>query len=190
MASPSRLDGLVLRAQETNTANLLTQYQKGAVARGLEFTLSAEQCHALFNSACYYCGFQQKHRFNGIDRVDKQMGYTVGNSVACCKWCNRAKGRESAPEFLSWLRWVEGYRAEPRIHFNTPEERVVRWHDVFMNFPQTDILEVPVESVRKSRRNTLLSEVVLFSMLCRGQLKHTGKKCHAVSDPGQESKVA
>lgn len=30
-------------------------------------------------------------RYNGIDRKNNKIGYTVKNSVPCCKTCNRAK---------------------------------------------------------------------------------------------------
>ena len=40
---------------------------------------------------------------NGIDRIDSSKGYTVENSVACCKYCNTAKNTMSVDEFLKWI---------------------------------------------------------------------------------------
>ena len=40
---------------------------------------------------------------NGIDRIDSSKGYTVENSVPCCKYCNTAKNTMSVDEFLKWI---------------------------------------------------------------------------------------
>lgn len=39
---------------------------------------------------------------SGIDRVKNKNGYTLENSVPCCKTCNSAKGELSLEEFKKW----------------------------------------------------------------------------------------
>ncbi len=102
----------------------LVAYRQGAVNRKLSFELSDEEAQALFRSPCRYCGYLPKHGFNGIDRVNNALGYTKENAVACCQWCNRAKGRYGLEAFMEWLRWVQhssvGAVKEP-VEVNEPK---------------------------------------------------------------------
>jgi hypothetical protein len=41
-------------------------------------------------------------KINGIDRADNALGYTVENSVSCCKICNIAKRDLTIEEFIFW----------------------------------------------------------------------------------------
>ena len=47
---------------------------------------------------CEYCGIKPS---NGIDRMDSQKGYTLGNSVAACKQCNSMKYTFRKNEFVN-----------------------------------------------------------------------------------------
>ncbi len=104
----SRLEEILgaVSAVELSTKTRLASYKGGATARGYEFSISDETADRLFRSPCQYCGYQPPHRFNGIDRIVNTIGYVEGNVVACCLWCNRAKGRRPVAEFLAWLKWV------------------------------------------------------------------------------------
>lgn len=51
---------------------------------------------------------------NGIDRVDSSKGYTVENSVACCKYCNTAKNTMTESEFYTWTKGGD-YVEETRL---------------------------------------------------------------------------
>ncbi len=42
--------------------------------------------------------------YNGVDRVDKSIGYTKTNCVTCCSICNMSKRQLSLQE---WLHWVD-----------------------------------------------------------------------------------
>lgn len=85
----------------------LAVYKKAAAMRGYDFELTDEEADLLFKSPCHYCGLRAPNRFNGIDRVVNKAGYVPGNVVACCRWCNLAKGSRPVEEFLTWLRWVQ-----------------------------------------------------------------------------------
>lgn len=63
---------------------------------------------------CYYCGkektsFLKDRRtnyileYNGLDRLNSNMGYREENTVAACKFCNIAKAEMSVDEFRDFL---------------------------------------------------------------------------------------
>ena len=96
---------------------LLCRYRFSAKRKGLAFELKAEDFKKLTSSPCHYCGSlpalksQQKQGFgayiyNGIDRVDNAEGYTVENTVPCCRMCNVAKNTHSLQDFLAWIKNV------------------------------------------------------------------------------------
>lgn len=64
-------------------------YKNGANCRGHEFKLTIEDFEKLWNKNCYYCG--DLIDGIGIDRVDNNVGYLVGNVVPCCPVCNKMK---------------------------------------------------------------------------------------------------
>ena len=41
--------------------------------------------------------------YNGIDRVDSNIGYIFENCVPCCKLCNMAKKEYPVEEFKEWI---------------------------------------------------------------------------------------
>ena len=43
---------------------------------------------------------------NGIDRINNDIGYTIENSLTCCKICNYAKNTMSMREFIAWLEKI------------------------------------------------------------------------------------
>lgn len=77
-------------------------------------------------SPCYYCGMEYSKilydrqderkdgrlisntvvKVNGIDRIDNRKGYTVKNTVPCCKFCNTAKNTMTQEEFKNWITRV------------------------------------------------------------------------------------
>jgi len=82
------------------------QYQSSAKTRSIDFNLSKEEHLEIVKQNCYYCGsepeLKQPHRgkgkyvgvpvpYNGIDRIDSNVGYKVDNCVSCCTKCNYMK---------------------------------------------------------------------------------------------------
>lgn len=101
--------------------SVLKQYQKNANNRNLEFLLTNDEFIRLISSNCHYCGsepsnhFKKKYRkrelfYNGIDRFDNSIGYSVENCRTCCKICNWAKGTMGGKEFLSYIDKLVHYR--------------------------------------------------------------------------------
>lgn len=101
-------------------------YKQHAKRRNLNFELSKDKFELLIQQKCYYCGSdpsnisRSDHNngdfvYNGIDRLDNNIGYTDDNCVTCCRICNRAKNNLSADEFMKWIYGVAEYN-NARIH--------------------------------------------------------------------------
>ena len=113
-------------------------YKRAAKDRKLHWLLSDEYAKELANKPCFYCDAEPVENLslfntymraskidnysvdlefaktkiflsNGIDRIDNDVGYTVENSVTCCKHCNYAKRNRSLEEFKDWIN---------QVHFN------------------------------------------------------------------------
>lgn len=102
----------ILSIDESHKKTLYRRYIQGAEERNKEFSLTYQHSVILFVSNCHYCGSPPSQSlkytrngksflYNGIDRIDSSMGYTMENSVACCWICNRAKHSMSYEKFLS-----------------------------------------------------------------------------------------
>ena len=96
---------------------LYNSYLKGAKKRNYNFELSKDEFKLLTGQNCYYCGATPSntwrrgethgfYKYNGIDRSDNDLGYTVENSRSCCGLCNRIKWKTSEKEFLNWVSKV------------------------------------------------------------------------------------
>ena len=109
---------------------LLQQYRSEATLRGLEWALTDEEFKILTLSPCYYTGRlpsqvfisshsryrRRKHGlppnpngtyvYNGVDRLDSEVGYTTENCVPACKAANMAKQSLSEAEFIQLCKEV------------------------------------------------------------------------------------
>ena len=104
-------------AKESPLKCLYGNYKRQAEKRGYIFELTIERFEELIKMDCHYCKsepmqvFKKKNAregivYNGIDRKDNDIGYTVENAVPCCKFCNLAKNTFPLEEFLAWLERV------------------------------------------------------------------------------------
>lgn len=111
---------IVKRSTKPNYLALYKQfyssYITGAKNRNLSFNLTFEEAKSLFDSKCFYCGClpyqkwtgtKRKYAetdgfvYNGIDRLNNNIGYEKSNCVSCCGKCNFAKGS------LSYNDWIQ-----------------------------------------------------------------------------------
>lgn len=102
--------------------SLLRSYIKSSHNRNLEFNLSDDEFRHIIKQNCYYCGnspskkFKVKGRnhvaysYNGIDRVDNNLGYILENCVPCCETCNFMKRVMGYEEFLEHIESIYKYR--------------------------------------------------------------------------------
>lgn len=82
-----------------------------AIRRDLEWELSVNDFTNFVTQNCGYCGATpntitkvSKLKRNGIDRINNNMGYILGNCIPCCKICNHAKNDMSHDQFITWIK--------------------------------------------------------------------------------------
>lgn len=79
--------------------------------RGYIWELSKDDVRYLTSQPCYYCGnppsqvsrgrtYRGEYVYNGIDRIQNNIGYIKSNVVPCCKNCNFAKHTMTQEDFL------------------------------------------------------------------------------------------
>jgi hypothetical protein len=101
---------------EANFNRLMDEYRRGAKQRGYTFNLDRNLFKKLTKQNCYYCNSEPKtiikHRkaipyiYNGIDRLNNEIGYEEFNVVPCCKFCNQAKHRMTPEFFNKWINSI------------------------------------------------------------------------------------
>lgn len=87
------------------------EYVQKAKLRDIPFELSLDEASSLFTENCYYCGNPPQNKrtrnlgntvyYQGLDRVDNSIGYTLNNVVPCCRYCNSFKLDRTEEEFLN-----------------------------------------------------------------------------------------
>jgi len=100
--------------------SLYASYTRNAKRRLLEFKLTENELEKLTQQNCFYCGGSPNciirpktvgaYVYNGIDRKDSNKGYTLENSVPCCKLCNVAKWALSQDDFLNHVKKIYEYQ--------------------------------------------------------------------------------
>lgn len=98
------------------------RYKYQAKKRGYSFSLGKEIFHKLIKGNCYYCGNTLSNsmigqsgriiKYNGIDRKNNNIGYTVKNCVSCCSDCNYIKMNFSEKEFLKIIKRIYEFQIE------------------------------------------------------------------------------
>ena len=102
---------------EGSQNQIISNYKQKARKRNLAFLLSTSQALDIMSRECYYCGERPSNIkvslydsgdfvYNGIDRVDSSKGYTLENTVPCCKMCNRCKSDLKKDEFIEWVNKI------------------------------------------------------------------------------------
>ena len=100
---------------------LFNSYRSSARARDLEWDLTEEQFAQLASQPCHYCGIGPSRPvarsdlngtrlYNGVDRLDSNLGYIAGNCVPCCTDCNMAKGQMSKEGFLKLVNRIHQHQ--------------------------------------------------------------------------------
>jgi hypothetical protein len=84
----------------------------------LEFKLTKEEFKNLTSSNCNYCDekpnqirkkqskiykLAEDYLYNGIDRINSDIGYILDNCVPCCGICNKMKGVLSKEKFTNYI---------------------------------------------------------------------------------------
>ena len=90
------------RIRENSESGKYKSYRRNARQRGIEFAITKEYFIKLIESRCVYCG-DYGNPFNGVDRVDNNKGYAIGNCVPCCEWCNKIKMNHTRKEMIDHI---------------------------------------------------------------------------------------
>lgn len=98
-----------VRKYQSKASSILKSYQKGAEKRGLVFELTIEDITTHFwQKPCHYCGDILSTA--GIDRVKNDDGYTLLNTVPCCKVCNFMKHQLDLTSFIEKCKRISYYK--------------------------------------------------------------------------------
>lgn len=117
-----------LPAGEALINSLYSNYKFNAKNRDLAFELSKEEFKRIINLDCFYCGDSPSGIksvkgcvgtmiYNGIDRLDSDVGYIEGNVVPCCKQCNIAKNDTPYKKFKNWILRVSDHLGSKEIMY-------------------------------------------------------------------------
>lgn len=99
---------------EASFRNLYQKYGCGAKSRNIKFDLSEDDFRKFTKQNCFYCNKTPSqigrykdcnggYIYNGIDRVNNDLGYTMENSVTCCKYCNYMKRELTVEQFFNHI---------------------------------------------------------------------------------------
>lgn len=100
--------------------SLYTSYKGSARSRNLTFNITKENFRTFTSQNCFYCGSppisksviqtsnedskkKSLYIYNGLDRIDNNLGYETNNVVPCCKKCNISKHNYSQQDFIKWI---------------------------------------------------------------------------------------
>jgi hypothetical protein len=94
---------------------LYGNYKYSAKRRNYIFELTKEEFKNLTKQKCYYCDTEpiQIHKcnssiyiYNGIDRINNDLGYNINNCVPCCGDCNKLKYQKSFSDYVEYIKRV------------------------------------------------------------------------------------
>jgi hypothetical protein len=102
---------------------LFNNCTRGAKMRNHEFNLTYSEFESIIFKDCYYCGIEPQKAtnkiiivrgntneppiyYNGIDRIDSNIGYTMDNCVPCCSICNYMKHTLDTESFLKKIESI------------------------------------------------------------------------------------
>jgi hypothetical protein len=101
----------------------LHNYQWGAKKRGISFELTKEQFRELTQGSCFYCGVgptqeivvpsgNGSYKYNGIDRLNSNLGYAIENCVPACGVHNLMKLDMTVEQFLQACQAVVDHQSK------------------------------------------------------------------------------
>lgn len=92
-------------------------YRSRANKKDRDFELTEDEFKKLMFDNCYYCAsppnnirnYKRKgviFKYNGIDRIDSNLGYILDNCVTCCSKCNYMKQDLQLDDFFNQIQLI------------------------------------------------------------------------------------
>ena len=124
-------DNIIIDSREIPKGSLGTSIKCVFYNYKKDTDLKIEEFYSISQMSCYYCGslpnnvfnrakidkkaskkakLEGDYIYNGLDRIDSNLGHIRGNVVPCCKYCNFGKSKLSVVEFYSWANRVREYQ--------------------------------------------------------------------------------
>ena len=105
------------RYGEASFNKVYDSYERHAKKENRIFKLHKSEFKTLIQQNCFYCGCEPNQIskskwntgdfiYNGIDRLDNNIGYVLKNVVPCCGLCNTRKTNLKLKDFLQWIERV------------------------------------------------------------------------------------
>lgn len=99
-------------------------YRKNAIKQNRSFLLTLEEFVVICQKPCVFCGCKPEQKasnninknscngdfvYNGIDRIDNNIGYEIDNCQACCSVCNFMKQTTPQGQFVSHVKKISNH---------------------------------------------------------------------------------
>lgn len=112
-----RKEEALSRYGKTTKKRVINNYKINARKKKRIFNIDDKTFFTLTQMPCYFCGSTPSNickngfnngdfTYNGLDRLDNNLGYESYNVVPCCKRCNLAKHTMTVQEFKQWIELV------------------------------------------------------------------------------------
>jgi hypothetical protein len=107
--------------QKSNINCVLSTYKSSSKKRNINWGLTDEYSKLLLQNNCFYCGNFPEENYNGIDRINNNKGYILGNVVSCCSMCNFMKCNLDKKDFINICTHIHKYQDIPNEKYNFSE---------------------------------------------------------------------
>jgi hypothetical protein len=106
---------------------IYSKYKSKSKKRGISFDISKEDFKLLVSSNCYYSDLPPNQKFtnknkasgeylyNGLDRIDSNLGYTIDNVVPCVGWLNSMFKDRNVLERINQVKNILDHSDSPGI---------------------------------------------------------------------------
>lgn len=92
------------KVQSRKLKSRFTDSKREAKKRGIEWGLSFEEFCSFQGLPCAYCkDYRTPETRCGLDRLDSDLGYEIGNVCPCCTDCNLMKGNRFTSEEMHFI---------------------------------------------------------------------------------------
>jgi len=128
-----------------NLSSIYARYKNSVIKNKRGFKLSRKQFVELVNQNCHYCNappsnmsktklYKNYSLYSGIDRVNNEKGYVIGNCVPCCKVCNRMKSSMGYEDFINHIESIASNLEEAARAYDAKVKELGSEHP--LNFPE------------------------------------------------------